>query len=132
MAHDGLFFKLFKNIKYGTFISGIVAAAIGTFINFDLLAEMISVGTLMAYILVCGGVIILRYEDIINNYKNYVTQRQYDNVNEQQPDDDQELNINKYDNKFTNNLPILVSIYAVAWFVLDSIILSTKTFYIHF
>eukprot|EP01084_Bolivina_argentea_P047419 87377_1 len=101
MAHDGLFFKLFENITYGTCISGIVAALIGTFINFNLLAEMISVGTLSAYILVCAGVIIMRYEDTINNYK-YYGRKQND-----------ELNVYKYDNMFTNNLPSLMAIYAI-------------------
>ena len=109
MAHDGLFFSIFKNIKIGTLISGIITAAIGTFINFDLLAEMISVGTLMAYILVCGGVIVLRYEDIINNYKDYVNEHQYDDLDEKTDD----LDPNKYDNKLTNNLPLLVSLYAI-------------------
>ena len=68
MAKDGLFYKIFGRVhkKYhtphwGSLISGIFAAIIGTFINFNLLAEMISVGTLMAYTLVCAGVIILRY-----------------------------------------------------------------------
>ena len=68
MAIDGLLPKMFGNIseKYGTpvfgsILSGLLALVIGTFINFDLLAEMISVGTLFAYVLVCAGVISMRY-----------------------------------------------------------------------
>ncbi|ETO29605.1 amino acid permease-associated region [Reticulomyxa filosa] len=59
MAKDGLFFPIFATINprfhtlvHGSLFSGLVAAMIGTFINFNLLAQMISVGTLMAYILV--------------------------------------------------------------------------------
>ncbi|ETO36109.1 amino acid permease-associated region, partial [Reticulomyxa filosa] len=68
MSKDGLFFSVFgrvhkhlRTLVYGSLLSGVIAALIGTFINFSLLAEMISVGTLMAYILICSGVIILRY-----------------------------------------------------------------------
>ncbi|ETO07769.1 cationic amino acid transporter [Reticulomyxa filosa] len=68
MAKDGLFFELFGRVNkrfhtlvYGSLLSGVIAALIGIFINFSLLAEMISVGTLMAYILICSGVIVLRY-----------------------------------------------------------------------
>ena len=113
MAHDGLFFNIFKNISYGTFISGVIACLIGTFINFNLLAEMISVGTLMAYILVCGGVVILRYEDIINNYKTYISKKQYDKLDDDDEKSIDNLDSTKYDNKLTNNLPILISIFAI-------------------
>ena len=68
MSKDGLFYQLFGQIhpKYktphwGSLISGIIATIIGVFVDFNLLAEMISVGTLMAYTLVCAGVIVLRY-----------------------------------------------------------------------
>eukprot|EP01083_Nonionella_stella_P182871 659201_1 len=107
MAHDGLFFNVFKNIKIGTLISGVAATFIAVFINFNLLAEMISVGTLIAYILVCGGVVVLRYEDIINDYKYYAVRSNHNHP------DDVELEVDKYDNVLTNNLPILLSCYAV-------------------
>ncbi|ETO24702.1 cationic amino acid transporter [Reticulomyxa filosa] len=66
MAKDGLFFPVFATINprfhtlvHGSLLSGTIAALIGTFINFDLLAQMISVGTLMAYILVSYFFIII-------------------------------------------------------------------------
>ena len=75
MSRDGLFYKMFGKVheKYhtpyiGVLVSGIFAAMIAVVINFNLLADMISVGTLMAYTLVCGGVIIMRYP-IRNKYK---------------------------------------------------------------
>ena len=70
MAMDGLFFKSFQNIKFGTLICGILCAIIGCFLNFNFLSEIISVGTLLAYVLVCSGVLILRYESNMSNSKN--------------------------------------------------------------
>ena len=70
MAMDGLFYKMFENIKISIVISGILCGIIGCFINFNFLAEMISVGTLLAYVLVCSGVLILRYEPNMESAKN--------------------------------------------------------------
>jgi len=68
MAKDGLLFETFSTVHekfrtpiFGSLWSGLLALLLGIFINFNLLANMISVGTLMAYTLVCGGVIVLRY-----------------------------------------------------------------------
>merc|ERR1719411_1770563 len=70
---------------------------------------MISVGTLIAYILVCSGVVILRYEGILEKYKLQ---------NAEQSD--------KYDNLLTNNLPILVSAYAILCICVGFILVETS------
>jgi len=71
MAIDGLFFKPFQTLHptfktpiWGSVITGIFAFILGTFVNFELLANMISVGTLMAYNAVSAGVLILRYPKV--------------------------------------------------------------------
>ena len=69
MAMDGLFYKLFENITLSIVISGILCGIIGCFINFETLAKMISAGTLLAYVLVCSGVLILRYEGNMKSSK---------------------------------------------------------------
>lgn len=67
MAVDGLLWPVFARLDsrqvpiWGTIISGVFSAVIALFIDLANLAEMISVGTLMAFAVVCGGVIILRY-----------------------------------------------------------------------
>ena len=59
MSLDGLLYKIFENIKISLVICGFFSGIIGIFINFTLLAEMISAGVLFAYILVCAGILIL-------------------------------------------------------------------------
>ena len=142
MAKDGLFFKIFGQVheKYhtphwGSLISGIFAAIIGTFINFNLLAEMISVGTLMAYTLVCAGVIILRYPmdedarrekssgtDSKKNNNNNNNSNKYDTRNSRQDDagrgslDSDEFMVNGTGNN--TNVTYVVSIYTLCCLVL--------------
>lgn len=69
MSKDGLFFKPFANIhpKYGTphtstLITGIVAIIAAGLLPISVLAELVSIGTLFAFIVVCLGVLILRYK----------------------------------------------------------------------
>ena len=45
----------------GTILTGIFTAAVAFFMTLDALAEAISIGTLMAFSLVCAGVMMLRY-----------------------------------------------------------------------
>lgn len=70
MAADGLLPPIFSKIhpKFGTpFLSqwtiGICVALIGGLLPISLLGEMVSIGTLFAFILVCGAVIYLRRSD---------------------------------------------------------------------
>ena len=68
MSRDGLLPKLFGRVhpKYhtphvGTVLVGIVAAGLAGFLPLNLLGEMVSMGTLLAFATVCAGVLILRH-----------------------------------------------------------------------
>jgi basic amino acid/polyamine antiporter, APA family len=68
MARDGLlppFFgrvhPKFRTPSTGTVITGIFAAVIGGLFKVKLLAELVSIGTLSAFVTVCIGILILRY-----------------------------------------------------------------------
>ncbi|HUO91969.1 MAG TPA: amino acid permease [Rhizomicrobium sp.] len=67
MARDGFLPPLFAAIHQrfrtphiGTLITGFFAALLAALFPLDILAELVSVGTLLAFIAVCGGVLILR------------------------------------------------------------------------
>eukprot|EP01117_Protostelium_nocturnum_P015296 TRINITY_DN5911_c0_g1_i1.p1 TRINITY_DN5911_c0_g1~~TRINITY_DN5911_c0_g1_i1.p1 ORF type:complete len:572 (+),score=138.34 TRINITY_DN5911_c0_g1_i1:63-1778(+) len=67
MAKDGLFFSIFAELdekgvpRKGTLISGCISAVIALFFDLDILLDMISIGTLLAFAVVCGGLLVLRY-----------------------------------------------------------------------
>lgn len=70
MSRDGLLPKIFSSIhkKYKTphlvtILTGIVVAAFAAFANIDEMVELTNIGTLFAFILVCAGIIILRYKE---------------------------------------------------------------------
>lgn len=70
MASDRLIFKFLANINHkyktpviATLLSGILAAIMATLFNVSQLADMMSIGTLLAYTLVALSVLILRYEE---------------------------------------------------------------------
>lgn len=70
MSQDGLMFSIFGKVNartgvpmQGTIITGLLSAIIALFLNLDTLLDMISIGTLLAFTVVCGGVIILRYQE---------------------------------------------------------------------
>jgi APA family basic amino acid/polyamine antiporter len=67
MAHDGLFPKFATRVhpRFGTpyvttILSGLACAVAGGLLPIDVLAELTSIGTLFAFVLVCLGVMILR------------------------------------------------------------------------
>ncbi len=70
MARDGLLPKWAAHISpkfgtpiYTTLITGSIVALVSSLAPIDKLAHMSSIGTLMAFILVCAGVIILRQKE---------------------------------------------------------------------
>ncbi|NYI03210.1 amino acid permease [Allostreptomyces psammosilenae] len=67
MSRDGLLPPVFSKVhpKYGTpygsiVVLGVVLAVITAFVPFDRLAEMVNIGTLFAFAVVSGGVLVLR------------------------------------------------------------------------
>lgn len=69
MSQDGLLPKLFGKVHHkfntpyiSTIITGIVASLIAGFFPIGLLGELVSIGTLLAFAIVCLGVLVLRYK----------------------------------------------------------------------
>src|SRR5690606_6104924 len=68
MSKDGLMPKLFGKVHpkhctpyVGTIIVGLIAAVLAGFLPINLLGELVSMGTLLAFATVCIGVLVLRY-----------------------------------------------------------------------
>jgi APA family basic amino acid/polyamine antiporter len=67
MAQDGLFFSVFGRVHpkfrtpwLGTVITGICAGIVAGVLPLDILAGLVSIGTLFAFVVVCIGVLVLR------------------------------------------------------------------------
>jgi APA family basic amino acid/polyamine antiporter len=70
IARDGLlppvFAKVhprFKTPHVTTILTGIIVAAFAAFMSIDEMVDLTNIGTLFAFVLVCVGIIILRYKD---------------------------------------------------------------------
>lgn len=70
MSRDGLLPKSFaavhprfKTPHVTTIWTGVAVAVLSAFCNLDEMANLCNIGTLFAFVLVCGGVIVLRYKD---------------------------------------------------------------------
>jgi len=77
MAKDGLIFQVFGKVNEksgvaveGTIITGLASTAIALFFDLDALVNMISIGTLLAFTVVCSGVVIMRYQTDENPSKS--------------------------------------------------------------
>jgi APA family basic amino acid/polyamine antiporter len=69
MARDGFLppafsqvHKRFHTPHRGTIIVGVLAAALAALFPFDVLADLVSIGTLAAFIAVCIGILVLRVQ----------------------------------------------------------------------
>ncbi|MEO8795623.1 MAG: amino acid permease [Daejeonella sp.] len=70
MSKDGLLPPFFSKIHpkfrtpyITTILTGTVAMVISGFAPINLLGELVSIGTLLAFTIVCGGILVLRYTD---------------------------------------------------------------------
>lgn len=70
MSRDGLLPKRFSKIhprfqtpSYATIVTGILVGIPALFLNLTIVTDLTSIGTLFAFILVCGGVLILPREE---------------------------------------------------------------------
>src|SRR3569833_277147 len=69
MSRDGLLPKVFSRIhpkyhtpSFATIVTGFVVAVPALFLNLTLVTDLTSIGTLFAFVLVCGGVLLLTRE----------------------------------------------------------------------
>ncbi len=67
MSHDGLLPAVFGKVHpkfrtpyISTIVTGVVAALIAGLFPIGLLGELVSIGTLLAFVIVCGGILVLR------------------------------------------------------------------------
>ena len=70
MSHDGLLPRVFSHVHprlqtpyLSQMMIGCIVAFVAALTPIDLLGEMVSIGTLFAFVLVCGAVIVLRRSD---------------------------------------------------------------------
>jgi APA family basic amino acid/polyamine antiporter len=68
MSHDGLLPKVFSRVHprfktpdITTIVTGVVAMAVAGALPIQILGELVSIGTLLAFVIVCIGVLVLRH-----------------------------------------------------------------------
>jgi basic amino acid/polyamine antiporter, APA family len=69
MSHDGMIPPLFGRVhkKYrtpylGTLVTGVCAGVLAGLLPLDILGELVSIGTLAAFVIVCAGIMVLRVQ----------------------------------------------------------------------
>ena len=69
MARDGFLPKMFAAVHHrfqtphrGTIVTGVLAAILAAAFPFNLLGQLVSIGTLLAFVVVCFGIMILRVQ----------------------------------------------------------------------
>lgn len=67
MARDGFLWPLFSAVHprfrtphRGTVVTGVIAAVLSALFPLDILADLVSIGTLLAFVVVCVGIMMLR------------------------------------------------------------------------
>lgn len=109
MAQDGLLFKFMlklnsQKIPYiATIVTAVLAAVLAAILNLDVLTDMISIGTLLAFTMVCGGIVVLRFTPD----ENQVDSRVWGN-------DKQSIVWSRFPTSFTYRFPILEKIARLA------------------
>jgi amino acid transporter len=78
MSRDGLLPKVFSKIhpkyqtpSFATIVTGFVVAVPALFLNLDVVLALTSIGTLFAFVLVCGGVLTLNRQPQNNSYSKF-------------------------------------------------------------
>jgi len=74
MSRDGLLPKRFSKVhpkfntpSYATILTGILVGVPALFLNLTVVTDLTSIGTLFAFILVCGGVLTLPKDELASN-----------------------------------------------------------------
>ncbi|QQL48488.1 amino acid permease [Mucilaginibacter ginkgonis] len=78
MSRDGLLPKIFSRIhpkyhtpSFSTVVTGLVVAIPALFLNLDVVLALTSIGTLFAFVLVCGGVLMLNSDKKNDQYAKF-------------------------------------------------------------
>jgi amino acid transporter len=80
ISRDGLLPKRFSKIhpkyktpSYATIVTGVLVGVPSLFLDANLVTDLCSIGTLFAFVLVCGGVLILQQKEKLEDNNQYVS-----------------------------------------------------------